>query len=706
MDTTRAPDEAAIRARLTAAMAHHDAGRLEEAEKIYREVLGEQPARPDALALLGDALHRKRRHEEAIAALREAARGIPNTPNIHNKLGVVLEESGRLEEAMAAYRVALRLKPDYPEALYNLGNALRAAGQLEPAVAAYRRAVAAAPGYADAHNNLAVALETMRRPAAALDAYRAALRVAHPAHVRGNFARFIAEYPHEADSTLRPWIAQAISQAWARPADLARAAIAVLSTDAAIRPMMERALHAWPRTVSAATLFGGDGLRTLARDPLLLALLGNTQVCDWDFERFLTLARRALLERVLDDAAAWDDDAIGFASALACQCFVNDYVFSCDEAESAQAAALRDRVALAIADSAPIAAQALVLVAAYFPLHSLAHAERLLEGSWPEAVRHVLARQVEEPAEEQAELEAIPALTPIDQAVSRAVRAQYEESPYPRWVGLPEGQALAEVDALRRLCAEATLPARGEGEPLRILVAGCGTGQESLDLARQFPAASILAIDLSRASLAYARRMARRLGIANVEHAQADILALSDLGRRFHLISSVGVLHHLADPLAGWRRLLALLEPGGLMQVGLYSELGRRDLGPARERIAASGAAAAPDNVRRQRIALLESGEFPRVAALRDLYGANECRDLLFHVQEHRFTVPQLRRMIETLDVEFVGFAVPEAVGRAFDARHPGGRRDLDSWDAFERDFPDTFAGMYLFWVRSRATAS
>jgi len=238
--------------------------------------------------------------------------------------------------------------------------------------------------------------------------------------------------------------------------------------------------------------------------------------------------------------------------------------------------------------------------------------------------------------------------------------------------------------------------------PLEILVAGCGTGQESLDIARQFPQCRVLAVDLSLASLAYAARKARELGVANVEHAQADIMELDRLEHDFDVISSVGVLHHLADPVAGWRKLLARLRPGGFMQVGLYSEIARGDIVAARAFIGERGYAADADGIRAAREALLAAPRFSAVTALRDFYGLHECRDLLFHVEEHRFTLPELRTILEALGVELAGLLAPAAVRRAYAARFPADRTqvDLAQWDAFEREFPATFAGMYLFWVR------
>ncbi|MEK7327813.1 MAG: class I SAM-dependent methyltransferase [Chloroflexota bacterium] len=86
----------------------------------------------------------------------------------------------------------------------------------------------------------------------------------------------------------------------------------------------------------------------------------------------------------------------------------------------------------------------------------------------------------------------------------------------------------------------------------------------------------VLAVDLSRASLAYAVRMAERFGVTSVTFQQADILEMGELDRRFHLIDCGGVLHHLKDPLKGWRVLVGLLEPDGLMKIALYSSRARR----------------------------------------------------------------------------------------------------------------------------------
>jgi 2-polyprenyl-3-methyl-5-hydroxy-6-metoxy-1,4-benzoquinol methylase len=85
---------------------------------------------------------------------------------------------------------------------------------------------------------------------------------------------------------------------------------------------------------------------------------------------------------------------------------------------------------------------------------------------------------------------------------------------------------------------------------------------QSIASAQRFANCRVTAIDLSLASLAYAKRKTRQAGIANIDYRQGDILELADLEDRFDIIECTGVLHHMADPLVGWSVLRGLLTPG------------------------------------------------------------------------------------------------------------------------------------------------
>jgi SAM-dependent methyltransferase len=391
-------------------------------------------------------------------------------------------------------------------------------------------------------------------------------------------------------------------------------------------------------------------------EPLLLRLLEDVVIRDQALERLLVDTRRRMLEEALP---------LPVMNAIAHQCFNTQYVFDQTAEERAKAET--------IVSTDPVS---LARRAAYQPLK---------ESDPPGSA--LVRRQVLEPQEERRIAAGIPSLGDARTPVSAKVRAQYEEHPYPRWVRTAAIVAAAGV---------AGVPPRP-----RVLVAGCGTGQNAIATARRFPGASLIAIDLSRASLAYASRKTRELGVDGIDYRQADILALEGWPERFDLIECAGVLHHLEDPLAGWRILKTLLKPGGFMRIALYSEPGRRGVVKARELIAAQGLAPDAEGIRAARGAIrARAAADPDLAAIarnEDFYSMSGCRDLLFHVQEHRFELPRIESMLRELGLRFLGFEFADS-GAAL-ARYRGDPLDLQAWHRFEQQFPDTFSRMYQFWV-------
>ncbi len=152
-------------------MQHHQAGRLNEAERLYRQILQSDPRHADALHLLGVLAHQQGHDEAAVRLIEQAIAQNGRTPAFHNNLGAALKALGRMEAAETAYRRALALKPDHVEAHYNLGLVQQALGRPEDAAASYGRAVALRPTHAEAHMNLGVTLQALRRSEAALASF-------------------------------------------------------------------------------------------------------------------------------------------------------------------------------------------------------------------------------------------------------------------------------------------------------------------------------------------------------------------------------------------------------------------------------------------------------------------------------------------------------------------------------------------------------
>jgi predicted O-linked N-acetylglucosamine transferase (SPINDLY family) len=137
----------------------HRAGRLEEAEVLYRRVLQVQPEHPDALHLLGVLTAQRGDCEAAVKLFQWAIQIRSQVADYHNSLGEALRALGKSDAAVIAYRQALTLNSNHREARYNLANALQGQGNLEAAIAAYRQVLTLAPDDAAAHNNLALALQ-------------------------------------------------------------------------------------------------------------------------------------------------------------------------------------------------------------------------------------------------------------------------------------------------------------------------------------------------------------------------------------------------------------------------------------------------------------------------------------------------------------------------------------------------------------------
>jgi len=426
----------------------------------------------------------------------------------------------------------------------------------------------------------------------------------------------------------------------------------------------------------------------VADDPLMLAGLPVLLSRSPALEKALTYIRRRCLESFVSQPSP---GPLPFLSALGLHCFFNEFVFSVSEQEQHLLPKLKDTIESTGFDGTQTPAFA-ALYSCYRPLFTLTSAEALQShaDTLPLLFQELMKRQVTEPAEEQNIKKEIPALTPIKNAVSQAVRQQYEDNPYPRWHSWPK--------------ADASSPQSSQSGGIAILNAGCGTGQSPISTAVLYPCAQITGLDLSLASLAYGIRKAREMGINNIRFVQGDILELGDWNEKFHVIMSGGVLHHLDDPLRGWRNLIKLLKPNGLMKIGLYSERGRQHIVKGQEWVKTSGLPPTEEGIRAFREHVFACDPSDLLKPLADLYvfySMSNLRDLVFHIKEHRFTCLDLQSMLEQMNMRFLGFhGLPPEIKPEYLKRfpHDAAMTNLENWDKWEQEHPFTFASMYVFW--------
>ncbi len=179
----------------------HERGELDQAERLYADILRRNPAHFDALHLLAMLNHQRGRHDAAAGLLRAALRIDGARADAHADLGLVCLAMGGFEDALAGYDAAHAIAPDDPDALNGRGVALLRLGRTHEALASFERAIALAPDHIDALGNRGNALLALNRPGEAIASYDAGLRFA-PKHARLLTNQAIAlrrlDRPHEA----------------------------------------------------------------------------------------------------------------------------------------------------------------------------------------------------------------------------------------------------------------------------------------------------------------------------------------------------------------------------------------------------------------------------------------------------------------------------------------------------------------------------
>ena len=647
---------------LKSLLEHYQAGNFGDAESLAMSLTQRFPEHPFGWKVMGVLLKQTGRLSESLLPLQKAVELSPTDAEAHNNLGNALKNLDRLDEAESEYNRAIALKPDYAQAYFNLGNTLQKKGNPGSAIWFFAHAIRLKSGYNRAYTMLGVALKQLE-------------------FTKGN-------------PSLYPILVDLLTRGnFVRPSEVAGAILGLLKQENQIKDLLfNTSIFRDINEVDRA-------IKVLAQFPLLQQLMRMCPLPDLQLEALFVSIRRGLLEGLKDIDPS--PEQISFSATLALHCFTNEFVYFETDEEAELIQVMEQRIANNVAGASQPTIAEILCLAAYRPLHQYDWMEKLqILDQLPE----VRKRLVDEPRAEKVIAKQMTALTTVDDTVSRKVKQQYEENPYPRWVKLG---VHSEPRALAKFCEEAKLRLHSESiksvAAPSILIAGCGTGQHSIGVASRFTNCHVTAVDLSCTSLAYAQRKTDELGITNVEYLHADILELDQLGQRFDLIECAGVLHHMDEPMAGWRVLVNLLKAGGLMKIGLYSELARRHVERVREEIALKGIGTSEVEIRQFRRSLAESHHehHKQLTGHFDFFSLSMLRDLVFNVQEHRFRLPQIESCLDNLGLGFCGFE-GEGVLAKFKAvfGEEANAYDLSLWDEFEEINPRTFAGMYQFWCQ------
>ena len=608
-------------------------------------------------------LYKKGQLKQALSKINQMLKKFPNSVVLYNIGGAANVSLMRFDAAIDSYQQALKIKPDCAKAYNNMGIALITKGDLIAAIQSYTLALKIKPDYAEAYQNMANAINGL-------------------AFTKPNVG-------------MQKIITSILNRKiYINPKDLSKPAISLLKCEPFIKELYEK------NYLGEVPLSLERLVSNLCGLPLLLKLMSVCPLADLELEIVLSDVRSALLSSISEISSS--PEVLRFQSALALQCFTNEYIYNQTEEETQLLCALEIGVEKSFSNGQQPTPESILCLASYKALNSYKWSDLLTLTS---SIEEVIERQIIEPKRELQLKSGILVLQDISNKVSSKVRQQYEKSPYPRWVDL--GLTL-NPKSIHRVTEE--LKMRLLDKTINnvlapnILIAGCGTGQQSISTAARFKNAKVLAVDLSLSSLAYGKRKTEELGFENIDYMQADILDLGKLDRKFHVIESGGVLHHMDEPISGWRVLKNCLEPGGLMKIGLYSELARQHIVRMREEIDRSGIGSSDLAIKsfRSKVSKSEAAHHKLITLSPDFYSLSTLRDLLFHVQEHRFTIPQIQICLDDLGLKFCGFEANHHVIKNFKLTNTevDDPYDLVKWHSYEQANPRSFAGMYQFWCQ------
>ncbi|TNE34496.1 MAG: methyltransferase domain-containing protein [Alphaproteobacteria bacterium] len=617
------------------------------------------------------------------------------TEDIRQEMGraTALQRQGRNAEAVGLYRAILKKNNRIAEAHYNLALILRDDGKAQGAEKSFKAAVKLNPSYGRAWTAYARFLGARGKHRDAVRAGLAAVKASNQSAASLQELAFIVEAGEGADlgGPGDEALVLCLSRADVEADGIVVALLNRLRRHAAFEGLLDPGLDEQVITARLAEPSVRERLLEALTEPVLAAALSGILLPS----REMGILLAALRSRFDKKAVA---ERLEEAALIALQLELGEYVLVIpgDAPDlPPEKAGLLDALLSALYRPLPPELAARFLGDEAEVLKELPYARELLSRLGPRR-------------QKETKLAAnLPVLGESADTVSAAVRAQYEESPYPRWRGLRAGGEIS-LQALSRQLFPHHPPMALPMQPA-VLVAGAGTGRHALRTAIRIEGAEVTAIDLSAASLGYAAREAGARGMSNIRFALADILALPDDFGPFDLIECCGVLHHMADPEGAWKGLLKVLAPKGVMKIALYSEQARQDVVAVRARLGEDKIKSLSLDemraLRRELLSLPFDDPAADVTRELDFYSLSGCRDLLFNRQEQRFDIPRIEGAIKTLDLEFLGFEfvslAPLAAYRAYYPMDPAAT-NLANWAAFEAEKPMLFRGMYQFWCRRR----
>ncbi len=611
------------------------------------------------LNLLGATQLQLNNYDYAIECYNKIIDLNKNFADAYYNLAIIYKEQNNTKESIKNYNKCIKINPKKFEAYNNLGNIYKDNNETEKAIENYLQSLEINSNYLIALQNFGVCLQSYNFKTRSLKVDKQIFNLLEKNNIL-------------------------------RPVDISNSVINYLYLSPEFKEIIDNVKNLEKKFLLETLL------NRIFDSKILISLMKITPITDLKIEIILKYIRRKILLNI--NSMNKNNIAIFVMNAIAQQCFINEYIYSVDPEEEETLKIIEKKVSINIKKEDYNNILEICCLAAYKQLNTFSWSNKIL---FKKALQDLVENQINNPKIETKIAKNIISKE-INNFVSVKVKKQYERNPYPRWTKIALNNNPRSVSKFVQIYnLNANSKVLNKWNDINILVAGCGTGQHAINTATKFKNSFVTAIDLSLKSLSYAKRKADELQIKNIEFIEMDILNLKNLNKKFEIIESVGVLHHMSNPLKGWEILSKILKPHGLMMIGLYSARARKHITKIRSKFKNLDKYSNDYlKILREKIILNKNNDFNLIKQSSDFYSLSSLRDLIFHTHEYTFNIKELDKNIKKLNLKFCGFENKHIINLFKNQFTANSLYDLNTWHKFEKNNPRIFAGMYQFWCQ------
>ena len=682
-----------IYSKLNLSFLYYKLNNLEKAKTIIEEAIVLNPSLPNGYCIRGLILKNMNKFNESKLSLEKAIKIDNNYIDAYINLGLLHKDCNKIDEAERYYLKALEINSQSAVTHLNLGACYKEKQELEQAIIHTKKAIEIDNKLENCHLNLA----TLYHQVADYRKSMSLLKKELTFNKNSNLSyHLISELIKEGEILN-------LSEKGDREIFiniLNQKDISHRELFGNINSLISKEILKKLSTVKSE-LYGNIEFNIFIKKNELVKALSLLIFCSPLWEKVLVNLRKNILMSYSDKDNV-SNVILNFVIALGSQCFLNEYVYYISPEE-------QDKLN-EIKRTANSNIYKLAIISCYQSLSSLD--SKIINFNTyitnNKEFKNLINLQFKDYICEKKISKRIKKIGNINDSISKEVKKQYELNPYPRWRynSYVKEKKLNFISVINSEISPNIIEYDSDqlnNKKSNILIAGCGTGIQILE-ASKYSNCEITAIDLSNSSISYAKRKVDEYGLENVHFIEMDILELTSIDKRFDLIECSGVLHHMDDPTKGLSNLFNVLEPKGFLKLGLYSKYAREEIIKARQLIKEKDINPNLDEIRRFRNDVLNGDieNLDKITYWSDFYSTSMCRDLCFHSHEKCYSLIEIKEILKTFNLEFLGFTLSKDIKDKYqkDNNDLESLKNLDMWDKFEKSNPNSFREMYQFWTR------